>query len=151
RKSFNTDVSYFVGNAWGAHNVKLGYFWQAQDNDVSISSNTAVVDLFWAIPYSPATSVTACDTIRASNPKGQCQGQYGYFDAGSLNVSTFGSANATEQALYIQDSWIVKNTGLTLNLGVRFDREHNPPYNPNTFSPIEFGWSEKVAPRLGGA
>jgi hypothetical protein len=30
-------------------------------------------------------------------------------------------------------------------------KETNPPYNPNTFPPIEFGWGEKVAPRLGAA
>jgi hypothetical protein len=151
RKSFNTDVSYFAGNPWGAHNLKAGYLWQAQDNDVLVSANTAVVNLYWGVKYSPTTSTTACAAVQATNPGGQCQGQYGYFFVGSNSTSTAGSTNAIEQALYIQDSWVVQNTGLTLNLGVRFDHEHNPPYNPNTFPPIEFGWSEKVAPRLGGA
>src|SRR5262249_3276395 len=31
RKTFNTDFSYFT-NAWGAHNLKLGYAWGSQIN-----------------------------------------------------------------------------------------------------------------------
>jgi len=151
RKSFNTDASYFLGNVAGAHNLKVGYMWQAQNNDVLISANSNVVDLYWGIKYSPATSATACAAVQAGNAAGLCQGQYGYFLVGSLTTSTSGSTNATEQAFYLQDSWIVKNTGLTLNLGVRFDREHNPPYNPGVIVPVEFGWNDKIAPRLGGA
>ena len=33
----------------------------------------------------------------------------------SDTVSNTGSTNATDQAFYIQDSWTVRNTGLTLN------------------------------------
>src|SRR5262249_9724059 len=47
RKSFNTDVSYFKGNWFGNHNFKAGYMWQSQYNNVNISANTGVVDLFW--------------------------------------------------------------------------------------------------------
>src|SRR5206468_2092447 len=40
--------------------------------------------------------------------------------------------------------------GLTLNLGVRFDKEFLPPYSAGNPS-ISFGFGQKVAPRIGGA
>src|SRR5262249_46770243 len=39
----------------------------------------------------------------------------------------------------------------TLNLGVRFDEERLPAYDPKRFPSVEFGWGDKIAPRLGGA
>ncbi len=151
RKSFNTDVSYFTGNWWGSHSFKAGYMWQSQYNNVNISANTAVVNLFWGESYTPSTSTTACATIQASNSRGLCQGQYGYFLVGSLTTSNNGFANATDQALYFQDSWNVGKSGLTLNLGVRLDHERNPAFDPSRFPNIDFGWGKKIAPRLGGA
>jgi len=70
---------------------------------------------------------------------------------GSDTVSNTGSVNATDQAFYIQDSWTVRNTGLTVNAGVRLDQEKNPAYDPNRFPPVNFGWGDKIAPRVGGA
>ena len=41
---------------------------------------------------------------------------------------------------------------MTLNLGVRLDKENLPSYNPTSgFQGISFGWGQKVAPRLGAA
>ncbi len=151
RKSTNTDVSYFLGNLFGSHTFKAGYFWQSQANDVLITANTAVVDLQWGQFYTPATSTTACASIQASNSKGLCEGQYGYFFVGSNNVSNTGKVNATDQAFYVQDAWTVGRTGLTLNLGVRMDQEHNPAFDSSRFPDLNFGWGDKIAPRLGGA
>ena len=151
RKSFNMDVSYFVGNIGGSHNFKLGYFWSGQRNDVLVTANTAVVDLVWGVNYTPKTSTTACATIQATNSRGLCQGQYGYFFTGSEDVSNTGFANATDQAFYLQDSWTVGTSGLTINAGLRFDHEHNPAFDPIRFPDINFGWGEKIAPRIGGA
>jgi len=151
RKSTNTDVSYFLGNLWGSHTFKGGYFWQSQANDVLITANTAVVDLFWGQEYAPLTSSSACNAVRASNSKGLCQGTYGYFYVGSNTVSNSGKATAVDQAVYFQDAWSVGRTGLTLNLGVRLDHENNPAFDPKRFPDINFGWGDKIAPRLGGA
>ena len=151
RKNFNTDFSYFAGNLAGGHNFKFGYFWSAQDNAVLKTANTAVVSLNWGQSYTPVTSTTACAAIQNSNAKGLCEGQYGYFYTGSDTVSNTGSVNAVDQAFYVQDSWIVKTTGLTINAGVRFDHEHNPAFDPTRFPDINFGWGQKIAPRIGGA
>jgi hypothetical protein len=66
-------------------------------------------------------------------------------------VSNTGAVSAVDQAFYLQDSWIVGTTGLTINAGVRFDHEHNPAFDPKRFPDINFGWGQKVAPRIGGA
>ena len=52
--------------------------------------------------------------------------------------------------MYFQDGWQVTRH-LTLNLGVRFDKETQPPYDPTRFPSVKFGWGDKIAPRLGGA
>ena len=42
--------------------------------------------------------------------------------------------------------------GLTLNLGLRLDKENLPSYNTLPgFEGISFGWGQKIAPRLGAA
>lgn len=151
RKTFNSDLSYFNGKLGGSHNFKVGYSWSLQRNDVLRTANTAQVDLHWGIDYSPVTSTTACAAIQATNASGRCMGQFGYFFVGSTTVSNTGFADATDQAFYLQDSWTVGTSGLTINAGVRFDHEHNPAFDPKRFPDINFGWADKIAPRIGGA
>ncbi len=155
RKSLNVDASYFVGRFLGSHTFKAGYSWSTQSNQVNVSANGNVVDLVWGQQYTPLTSTTACDAIIAQNAttfggSGFCGGQYGYFFTGSNTVSNTGSTKQTAQAVYMQDAWTV-GRGLTLNLGVRFDSESLPAYDPTRFPSLNFGWGQKVAPRLGAA
>src|SRR5262249_9275125 len=145
----NVDLSYF-GSFAGSHNIKFGYYWQGQRNDVQRTANTAEVRLFWGQDYTPVTSTTACDAIKATS-NGKCQGTYGYFHVGSTTVSNSGSSSATAQAFYLQDSWTVGTTGLSLNLGLRFDQETLPPFDKTRFPTVHFGWGDKIAPRVGGA
>ncbi|HUS18911.1 MAG TPA: TonB-dependent receptor [Terriglobales bacterium] len=154
RKSFNTDVSYFVGNFWGSHTFKGGYFHQSQSNDVFSNFNTANTNIFWDQEYQAVTSTTACNAVIAQNQatygKPLCRGNYGYFVVGT-SVTNKGIDTQTANAIYFQDSWSVGKTGLTLNLGVRFDEENQPPYDPNRFPTVNFGFAQKFAPRIGGA
>ncbi len=150
RKSFNGDASYFIGHLAGTHTFKGGYFWQSQSNEVLRTFNGGAVNLFLGNnAYTPVTSTTACDALKASNPQGACQGRYGYFIVGT-NVTNTGGASQTAQAIYFQDAWQVGH-GLTLNLGLRFDDETQPAYDPTRFPTVHFGWRDKIAPRLGGA
>ncbi|HEY1422477.1 MAG TPA: carboxypeptidase regulatory-like domain-containing protein, partial [Candidatus Acidoferrum sp.] len=148
RKSFNVDASYLVGHFLGSHTFKGGYFWSTQANAVNITANTNVVDLWWGTQYTPLTSTSACQAVEAQS--GFCGGQFGYFTVGSNTVSNTGSTTQTAQAVYVQDAWTVGH-GLTLNLGVRFDTESLPAYDPKRFPSLNFGWGQKVAPRIGGA
>ena len=157
RKSFSGDASYYVGHALGSHTCKGGYFWTAQNNSVLVTANGNVVDLSWGTSYTPLTSTTACDAIIAQNiaafgpTNGNfCGGRYGFFFTGSQTVSNTGKTSQTAHALFLQDNWTVGH-GLTLNLGIRFDKETLPPYDPVRFPTVKFGWGDKIAPRIGGA
>jgi outer membrane receptor protein involved in Fe transport len=154
RHSFSVDGSYFVAKFAGTHVFKGGFFYQRQSNDVLRTYQGGEVDLYWSQNYQPVTSTTACAQIVAQNQatfgKGLCQGQYGYFIVGGLNTTNTGSDSQYAHALYVQDAWTVGH-GLTLNIGVRFDQERQPPYDPKRFPTVEFGWGEKIAPRIGGA
>jgi outer membrane receptor protein involved in Fe transport len=152
RKSFNGDASYFVGRLGGSHTFKAGYAWMTQSNEVLRNFNTAAVNLFWNQTYTPVTSTTACDQVKSQNQtqfgNPVCSGRYGYFVVGT-GVTNTGTDKTTSHALYFQDQWTVGH-GLTLNLGIRFDKETIPPYRP-VFNPVDFGWGDKIAPRIGGA
>jgi len=62
---------------------------------------------------------------------------------------TFGLASNTNEGLYIQDKY-QPFSRLTLKMGVRLEKENLPSFN-GFAPPINFGWSDKIAPRLGFA
>ena len=88
-----------------------------------------------------------------------CAGQYGY-----LNVSDFATvlknadgvpvpATDHNHALFVQDAWTVGH-GLTLNLGIRVEKETLPApagIGIANIKTINFSWADKIAPRLGAA
>ena len=154
RHGLTADASYFGRFLGGNHTFKAGYFWQRQSEDVLSLFQGGVVDLYWGTSYVPVTNATACNGIMASNLSnfGQnlCQGKYGYFVIGSSTVTNTGATQQTAHAFYLQDAWNVGH-GLTLNLGIRFDQEHMPAYDPTRFPSLDFGWGQKIAPRIGGA
>jgi hypothetical protein len=146
RKTFATDVSYSVSK-WGQHNFKVGYGFNRLYNNVFQARNTALVNMFWGNTYvSTISGSTACDAIIAAN--GVCAGTAGYFTVQD-GINTNGIASSYNHGIYGQDSWSVGH-GLTLNLGVRFEKEFLPPYSPGNPS-VNFGFTDKVAPRIGGA
>ena len=139
----------------GSHIFKGGFFMQQQQNQVLTNFQGGRIDLYWGTAYQPVTSATACNAVMAANvtsfgaAANQCQGQFGYFVVGT-GVTNTGGTEQTAKALYLQDAWNVGH-GLTLNLGIRFDQEVQPPYDANRFPTVQFGWGQKVAPRLGAA
>ena len=153
RKSFITDVSYSVSK-WGQHNFKFGYGNNRLANDVFQGTNTALVNVFYGNPYTASTpaGTAQCGVIAADNAAAGgaavCSGTAGYFTVRD-GPTTIGKASSYNHGIYGQDSWSVGH-GLTLNLGVRFDKEFLPAYSPGNPS-INFGFTDKVAPRIGGA
>jgi len=155
RKGFNSDVSYTVSK-WGQHNFKTGYGFNHQFNNVFQGINTARINVFWGQSYTPVTptGATNCAAIQTQNEAtygangDTCAGSAGYFTIMD-GVTTVGTAQSYNHSVYGQDSWTVGH-GLTLNYGIRFDKEDLPPYSAGNPS-IHFGFGQKIAPRIGGA
>src|SRR5204862_3874299 len=115
----------------GKHTFKFGYFLQKQSEDVLSTFNGAYINVFYAQAYTPLVDAAGCNSIMAQNlaqfGKSTCQGRYGYFTVGGNgSVSNTGADTQTAHALYLQDAWQVGKY-LTLNLGIRFDKEFQPP------------------------
>lgn len=157
RKQFSADVSNVHTGWFGVHNFKGGYQLTGLANDVKTLYDFALVNVFYGQDYSTVNSTTGCNAIIAANKaqwgvsnstKG-CRGNYGYFQIQD-GVDVIGKVSSTEHALYVQDAWTVGHTGLTINAGVRFDKEFLPAYAPG-FPSITLSFADKIAPRIGGA
>ena len=135
RESYDFTGSY-IFNAGGRHELKGGYQRFTIFNDVQ-SGNNAIGELrFNSGPISTLVpGVTATP------------GQIG--SASFRRRGTNGQGSNLSQGIFIQDKY-QPSSRLTLNLGVRFEKENLPTFNQNP-SLINFGWSDKIAPRLGFA
>lgn len=149
KNEFNADASYTVGNFGGRHDFKGGFQYGKIKNDVlSGNAGTGTVQLFYGQDYAQAgTGVSLPCTLGSAS----CIG------IGVLSRSgTRGIGFNTYKALYVQDKW-QPNSRLTLNLGVRVEKENLPSFNAGdllagTAIPgITQGWGRKIAPRLGAA
>ncbi len=161
RYSFNQDIAYFK-KGWGTHNFKAGYAFNHGWNDVQDGYITGDVYVAYNIPYGPGTStgLANCATIVAQNqatygkPGGNADGSACEGNWGTVNIREFGTTGKVggwNHALYVQDAWTLGH-GLTLNLGVRTDKESLPSYNTLPgFQGISWGFGDKVAPRLGAS
>src|SRR5713226_5423447 len=61
-----------------------------------------------------------------------------------------GLLDDSDHAFFVQDSLNVGH-GLTLNLGIRIEKEYLPAPAGYNIKSINFGWGDKIAPRLGAA
>lgn len=139
RKTFDADLSYLVDSFAGRHNFKVGYQLNKLFNDVNQGYfGRGEVRLFWG-QSDRGIGPGVC-------PSGPCASYgYGYLQ----DFGTVGQAGSTNTAMYVQDSW-QPISKLTLNLGLRFEKEDVPSFVAGAPS-ISFGWGDKIAPRLGVA
>jgi hypothetical protein len=144
RLYFQADGTLY-GNAGGAHQVKFGIQADRMGNDVFSGESRNLVRIRWDRPLSSGSPVT--------------RGAYGHYQVRSNGVSpkqgfiTEGNIHNTTIGLFIQDSWTINNR-LTINAGLRTERERVPTYATASDIPefgIEFKFADKLAPRLGFA
>jgi hypothetical protein len=161
RYNLSQDLAIFK-RGFGTHNLKFGYSFNHGYNNVLTGYNTADVYVAFNQEYYPNTTngVARCQSIIATNsslygkPGGpadgsSCQGLWGTVNIRDLG--TTGQVGGWNHSLYAQDAWTVSR-GLTINAGVRLDKENLPSYDQQTgFQGISFGWGQKIAPRLGVA
>lgn len=155
RKELKFDVSHLLSGLVGTHNFKGGYSFTNTSNSVKTLYDYANVTLYYGQAYTVGVP-GSCNAIIAANQVAypttagtNCRGNYGYFIVHD-GTDVLGSDSSNAHGLFVQDDWTVGHTGLTINAGIRFDREFLPPYAPGDPS-INFPWSSKVAPRIGGA
>jgi hypothetical protein len=139
RRTFDVDASYFVSNFGGRHLFKGGYQLNALSNDV-FTTFINQVSIRYGLTINQTSGVSA--TILPPTP--------GAIGSGLIQrFSTKGNASSRNHALYFQDSW-QPTSRLSLNLGIRTERENAPSFTPGQPS-IVFGFADKLAPRLGMA
>ncbi|MDP2915475.1 MAG: TonB-dependent receptor, partial [Candidatus Aminicenantes bacterium] len=143
RASANLDFTYYL-NLAGEHAFKGGLQYIRPFEDVDASSSHPWVRLYWGAYYPWPTGE-------------KVQGKYGYYELRGSFASAYGNLwtlHSDNWAIYFQDSWTI-NDRLTLNLGVRTESEYVPAMSKDTTlpgysaKPIQFGFDQKLAPRLG--
>lgn len=134
------DATYY-GSFGGQHTIKGGVQIDRLGNDVVDGETGNRVLLYWGRSF------------------GGRRGEYGYYRVRSNGVDpkrgflTFGDVNVNDVGLFVQDAWAV-NDRLTLNLGLRTERENVPSFTTQEGIPsvaIKWGFADKLAPRLGVA
>ena len=149
----DANAAWFKSGWRGTHNFKFGYQLNRLSNDVAQHYNVPVVQYYVgkAATYAPLGPVGIANCAPLIATYGQCSGQYGYINVQDLGSE--GQATSYNHSFFAQDSWSIAR-GLTINLGVRVEKEYLPAENQPSGGitrPIDFGWGQKVAPRIGVA
>lgn len=138
RDYIQPSVSFFVDDLAGDHEIKVGYLHEDIGNDVLNGYTNTRIIFYWDDNVTDLEG----DTRR---------GPYGIYRV--FQIATQGEISATNQSIFAQDSWRPIDR-LTVNFGVRADKEEVPSYSvdPNVPDPaIDFDYDDKIAPRLGFA
>jgi hypothetical protein len=135
---FNADYSHLF-NAAGLHTLKGGYGLRHVVNNINSYYPGGYVNVFWGLTF--------------TSTNGQVynggKGALGYYEVNDRQITNEAGSNI--HSLYVQDQWTVGNR-LTFDLGLRSEDEKVPTFRPDYQKyAFEFGWKDKLAPRLGAA
>lgn len=161
RTNYEVDASYFLSNFGGRHEFKGGYQRFKIFNDVDRGyQDTGRVDFYYGFgiddlgaPVDPscviANTTTAAPCVRDAQGNVTNRDPRVIGSGELIRIGTFGQGENLNQSIYIQDRW-QPFSRLTLNLGVRAEKEDLPSFN-GLAPPINFGYGDKISPRLGFA
>jgi hypothetical protein len=152
RMSLQTDATWFA-DFGGKHEFKAGVQYDQVKNDVLEYETGNLIRIYWGRTLTP-------NIAGAPN-----RGAFGYYRLRTNSFEpergfmTVGDTQSNNLGLFLQDSWLIGQK-LTLNLGIRTERERVPNYNPDDPASIahgfgdtlfDWGFGKKLAPRLGFA
>jgi hypothetical protein len=138
------DATWY-GRFAGDHQLKGGIQMDRRAEDIVSGELRNRVSVFWDQALSTGVPVT--------------RGTFGYYSVRSNAVDpkkgfiTQGDVKTNLVGFFVQDAWTVSNR-LTVNAGVRTEQEKVPSFTTAEGVPqypIEFGFGQKFAPRLGFA
>jgi hypothetical protein len=152
RTNYEVDASYLVSDFGGRHEFKGGYQRFKIFNDVERGYiGPGRVDLYYGVsiadlgaPVIPTRPICSQVQIASGQTSGCALGS-----GEVIRFGTKGQGQNLNQSIYIQDRW-QPFSRLTLNLGVRAEKEDLPSFN-GLAPPINFGYGDKISPRLGFA
>jgi hypothetical protein len=157
----NEDVAFFKSGWWGTHNFKVGYQLNHLWNVINQHGNLpeAFMNVGAGLSFGPSTALggTNCGILAAK--WGVCAGQFGFVTVQDFaTVLKTPSGNVVpavdwNHGFFVQDAWTM-GRGLTFNLGLRIEKESLPApagIGIGNIRTIDFGWGDKIAPRLGVA
>ena len=156
RNTFDTDAT-FIFNAGGRHELKGGYQYNGISNTLNNQTRDQIVLRFGqTIASYSGVSALPSTGATALNPTGNCN-NVNYVPGAPCNLGAGflrqfreqGDVSSKNEGIYIQDKWQPFRR-LTLNLGVRVERENVPSFSPG-LPGITFDFQDKIAPRLGVA
>jgi hypothetical protein len=153
RNQIDADLAWFKSGLGGTHNFKFGYQMMRLSNSVLQHWNEPSTFVFAGAKnfYSPQGPVGAANCAAYDALYGGCAGLYGYVYA--YDIGSNGAATSMNHAFFAQDAWTI-GRGITINAGIRFEHEYLPAEDQplgGISKPIQFGWGDKIVPRVGAA
>lgn len=154
---FDEGIAWYHGGRHNTHNLMFGYQLHRNFNTINQGYSEPDVQIYPGDtnayqPSDPNVGYKNCAAVEAQTHSSDCVGTYGTVAVN--DYGTTGQATALNHGFYAQDAWTVGG-GLTVNAGLRIEREYLPAENqPSTqkiTKPINFGWGAKIAPRIGAA
>ena len=145
RNTLDADAT-FITNLLGRHEFKGGYQYNGLSNEVISSDNGYII-----LRYGRTIDVYSGRAVTPSGPicaTGQTTGCV--LGSGSVvRIAEQGDVSSKNEGFFIQDKY-QPTRRLTLNLGVRTERENVPSFNPDA-PDVVFDFQDKIAPRIGAA
>ncbi|MFL6373837.1 MAG: carboxypeptidase regulatory-like domain-containing protein, partial [Pyrinomonadaceae bacterium] len=144
RDTWNIDASY-QANFVGRHQLKAGFEHGKVFSDIDEGYVGGITTLYYGIPVTALTG-TFGGTVSATP---------GNFGSGILtNYGERATGSNSWETIYAQDNWTTPIKGLTLNLGLRAEKENLPAFNTATGQggqAFSFSFKDKLMPRVGFA
>lgn len=149
---FDQDVAFFKSGWGGTHNFKFGYQLNHLVNLINQNGNVPYANIIVGngIGYSPLTATGAANCATLTTAWGTCAGQYGYLQVVDFATVEPHPASDYNHSFFAQDAWTIGH-GITINAGIRVEKESLPAPTGVNIRTIDFGWGAKIAPRVGAA